>query len=248
MARIGDQTTRPGDFRCASYASIAGAFLFMLSFIFFLSAFLLQQDAEAKKQDHFANYTRLDPKIVYDLWESRRKSQTEYLMGELTASLGWVSLLPAVGTLGHVAGGQDARSALRFMTACFQGAAMVSVIDFTFQAGLHSMTDWLSTWPIMKPDYSACPDDDGDCGQHDWQDDDEDKNGPCHALCPDGVCNSRADQDKPECKACAECHDHDGDGEPDHGHDDHPEGAGVGVGVGVGVGLGSGVGVGVGIG
>jgi hypothetical protein len=28
------------------------------------------------------------------------------------------------------------------MTACFQGAAMVSVIDFTFQAGLHSMTDW----------------------------------------------------------------------------------------------------------
>ena len=31
---------------------------------------------------------------------------------------------------------------VRFMTACFQGAAMVSVIDFTFQAGLHSMTDW----------------------------------------------------------------------------------------------------------
>ena len=45
-------------------------------------------------------------------------------------------------------------------------------------------------------------------------------NDPCHALCPDGVCNSMADHDKPECKACAECHDHDGDGEPDHGHDD----------------------------
>jgi hypothetical protein len=232
MVRIGDQATR-GDYRCASYASMAGAFLFMLSFICFAVALGQESQAEAKKQDNFAKYKQLDPTIVYELWEGRRKSQTAHLLGELTASIGWLSLLPAVGSLGQVAGGQDGRSAVRFMTACFQGAAMVSVIDFTFQAGLHSMTDWLSTWPIMQPDYSAviakdakaalgatnalCPDDDGDCGQHDWQDDDDDA---CKEECPDGTCNSMADHDKPECAACAACHDHDGDGKADHAHDD----------------------------
>lgn len=52
---------------------------------------------------------------------------------------------------------------------------------------MHMVTTWLSlpgyhpasrlsTWPIMQPDYSAavakdalCPDDDDDCGLHDWQ-------------------------------------------------------------------------------
>jgi len=229
MVRIGDQATR-GDYRCASYASMAGAFLFMLSFICFAVALGQESQAEAKKQDNFAKYKQLEPTIVYELWEGRRKSQTAHLLGELTASIGWLSLLPAVGSLGQVAGGQDGRSAVRFMTACFQGAAMVSVIDFTFQAGLHSMTDWLSTWPIMQPDYGAvvakdakavldalCPDDDGDCGKHDWQDDDDDA---CKEECPDGTCNSMADHDKPECAACAACHDHDGDGKADHAHDD----------------------------
>lgn len=223
MVRIGEEGTR-GDHRCASYASMAGAFLFILSFIFFAVALGQESQAEAKKQDNFDKYKQLEPKLVYELWEGRRKSQTAHLLGELTASLGWLSLLPAVGSLGQVAGGQDGRSAVRFMTACFQGAAMVSVIDFTFQAGLHSMTDWLSTWPIMQPDYSAavakdalCPDDDDDCGLHDWQDDDDDH---CNEECPDGTCNSMADHDKPECAACAACHDHDGDGKADHGHDD----------------------------
>ena len=43
----------------------------------------------------------------------------------------------------------------------------------------------------------------------DWQDDDDDA---CKEECPDGTCNSMADHDKPECAACAACHDHDGDG------------------------------------
>jgi len=232
MVRVGDKAAR-GDYRCASYASIVGALLFMLSFILFAIALGQESQAEAKKEDNFAKYKQLEPSLIFELWEGRRKSQTAHLLGELSASLGWLTLLPAVGSLGQVAGGQDGRSAVRFMTACFQGAAMVSVIDFTFQAGLHSMTDWLSTWPFMQPDYSAvvardaatimsavhalCPDDDTDCGQHDWQDDDDD---PCLAECPNGVCNSMADHDKPECVACAACHDHDGDGKPDMAHDD----------------------------
>ena len=112
MVRIGDQATR-GDYRCASYASMAGAFLFMLSFICFAVALGQESQAEAKKQDNFAKYKELEPTIVYELWEGRRKSKTAHLLGELTASIGWLSLLPAVGSLGQVAGGQDGRSAVR---------------------------------------------------------------------------------------------------------------------------------------
>ena len=112
MVRIGEEGTR-GDHRCASYASMAGAFLFILSFIFFAVALGQESQAEAKKQDNFDKYKQLEPKLVYELWDGRRKSQTAHLLGELTASLGWLSLLPAVGSLGQVAGGQDGRSAVR---------------------------------------------------------------------------------------------------------------------------------------
>lgn len=38
------------------------------------------------------------------------------------------------------------------MVACFLSAALVNVIDFIFQAGLVSTTDWISTWPVMQAD------------------------------------------------------------------------------------------------
>ena len=113
MVRISQTMATRGDYRCASYASMAGAFLFMLSFICFAIALGQESQAEAKKQDNFAKYKQLEPTIVYELWEGRRKSQTAHLLGELTASIGWLALLPAVGSLGQVAGGQDGRSAVR---------------------------------------------------------------------------------------------------------------------------------------
>ena len=112
MVRVGDKAAR-GDYRCASYASIVGALLFMLSFILFAIALGQESQAEAKKEDNFAKYKQLEPSLIFELWEGRRKSQTAHLLGELSASLGWLTLLPAVGSLGQVAGGQDGRSAVR---------------------------------------------------------------------------------------------------------------------------------------
>ena len=213
MVRVGQQGPSRGDHRCASYASIAGATLFVFSFIFFAIAMGHESKSETMKEDNFDDYKHLKPALVHELWEGRRKAQTAHLLAELSASIGWLTLLPAVGSLGQIAGGQDGRSAVRFMTACFQGAAMISVIDFTFQAGLHSMTDWLSTWPIMQPDYGAAMAKYMAAVKAAAA-------ALCQAKCPDGVCDSMADHNKTECAECAMCHDHDNDGIADHGHDD----------------------------
>ena len=232
MVRIGDDATR-GDHRCASYGSYASAVLFFFSFVFFASGFAIENESRSFQHAHMREYEALNSSIIYNLWQGRQKSQAGYLAGELSASLAWVTLLPAVGALGHVAGGNDGRSAVRFMTSCFQGAAMISIIDFTFQAGLHSTTDWMSTWPAMQPDFGkplieAVVEDATKVAEAAMV-----GNMACRGSCTAGVCdNFPADADKPECEgACTECHDnhslehhdHDGDGVADHDHWDHGE-------------------------
>ena len=40
------------------------------------------------------------------------------------------------------------------MYNCFVAIAAISTVDFTFQAGTVSMTDWLATWPVMDANHT----------------------------------------------------------------------------------------------
>lgn len=217
MARVGEPDSR-GDYRCATCTAHLGAFLFFISMMFFATAFDQERSTRNKHLEFSLDeYKQLNQTVIYDLWMGRRRAQTPYLLGELCASLGWMSLLPSTGALGQVAGGETGRSAVRFMYAAFQGAAMVSVIDFTFQAGLHTTTDWISSWPLMHPDERHVPDTTPNvsvivsvstnattlAGRTDESED------HCAVACPAGVCDSDATAGAPfvtpECANCTSC-------------------------------------------
>ena len=62
-------------------------------------------------------------------------------------------IIPPVQSLATILGGEQ-RSATKLLTTCFVGAALVSVVDFTFQAGIVSVTDSFSQW-IADAGYDA---------------------------------------------------------------------------------------------
>ena len=100
MARVGEPDSR-GDYRCATCTAHLGAFLFFISMMFFAAAFDLERTTRNKHLEFSMDeYKQLNQTVIYDLWMGRRRAQTPYLMGELTASLGWISLLPSTGALG----------------------------------------------------------------------------------------------------------------------------------------------------
>ena len=70
------------------------------------------------------------------------------LASELLGSCAWLFILPGVQCIADVTGG-DQRSSAKLLTNAFTVAALITIVDFTFQAGMVSTTDWVSTWPKL---------------------------------------------------------------------------------------------------
>ena len=154
------------DHRAAANCAFIGAALFLLSAILFGTGFGIEFSANVaasetpvdmmnstQRRADFDSWRALDVNVLKRRWEGRIASQTPHLLAELTAAVAWFTTLPAVSSAALVAGG-NSRSATRVMYNCFVAIAAISTVDFTFQAGTVSMTDWLATWPVMDANHT----------------------------------------------------------------------------------------------
>ena len=154
------------DHRAAANCAFIGAALFLLSAILFGTGFGIEFSANvAASETHidmmnstqrradFNSWQELDVTVLKRRWEGRIASQTPHLLAELIAAVAWFTTLPAVSSAALVAGG-NSRSATRVMYNAFVAIAAISTVDFTFQAGTVSMTDWLATWPVMDANHT----------------------------------------------------------------------------------------------
>lgn len=155
MAQKGTGVAR--DYRATAYCSWLGAVLFIASAACFMAGGFTQRnemkaaiDGGGSRHERMSKYKELNTTTLQVMWAARRKSEGAYLAAEATGAMAWFSLMPSVDALSTMSG---ERSASKLLRSCFAAVAVITVADFTFQAGMVQMTDWMSTWTsISEPE------------------------------------------------------------------------------------------------
>lgn len=136
----------------------AGVCAYISALCFFVSASIYLAGAVTQTSagggGNFQSYMHLNTTTLQAVWAQRRAAQGQYLAAEIFGAVGWFSVLPAIETLAALTGGHSAASILKWS---FVSAAMLTLLDFTFQAGLVQMTDWISRWPFFMADKTDHP-------------------------------------------------------------------------------------------
>ena len=109
---------------------------------------LLSAFTGKRAEESYMNYTALNATYVRDIWDARRSAGPCYVISELIEAFAWALALPAIIALGDMIGGL--RSCAKISSVCFTIAAISSMINFTFQAGLTSTVDWMLSWDSMS--------------------------------------------------------------------------------------------------
>ena len=144
------------DLRVAAHASFLSSFLMFISAILFASGFSAEWEGRTKDpmQAHIEEYKALNTTLIKELWADRRRARVPYMLGDGFGVVAWVCMMPGVASLAEVSGGEQ-RSSTKLLTSAFSVAAIITVVDFTFQAGLVTTADWVSTWPLLSDDAHA---------------------------------------------------------------------------------------------
>ena len=70
------------------------------------------------------------------------------MFGLFFSIIGWILALPAVSSLGHALGGQQ-RACTNMVLYAFVAAGILTLVEFTSEAGTAMTSDWMSQWPIL---------------------------------------------------------------------------------------------------
>lgn len=142
------------DHRAAANFAFAGAICFVVSSLLYIDAFAVLTTTRSTAPGGFQGYQQLNTTNLQAIWEGRRSSQGAFLFAELFGALGWFSLMPPVASMTAQLGGTT-RSANSIVVSSFNGVAMITLIDITFQAGTISLVDWMSSWDIIADSSEA---------------------------------------------------------------------------------------------
>ena len=161
------------DHRAVSNVSFCSAIMFVVSAMFYVWGFTTEFSAQfpeptmANVRDRLLNrtageermerYMALDPEILRPLWTARAAALMPYLLAEFSAAVAWAMVIPTVLSTAAVLGGH--RSSSTAFSGCFIACAIISLINFTYQGGTVTVTDWISTWPSMQSRNETDPTD-----------------------------------------------------------------------------------------
>ena len=137
------------DHRAASNFAFIGALLFVISALLYIDGIAIENSARVNAPGGMDAYKQLNVTNLQALWAGRRAAQGAILSAEFTGALAWFSLMPPVAAFTAQLGGSS-RSANGIVTSCFNGVALITLVDLTFQAGTISLVDWISSWDIIQ--------------------------------------------------------------------------------------------------
>lgn len=84
-------------------------------------------------------------------WDARTRAKSSFISGSWMMGGAWFAAMPVVDTLASVLQAEQAgESAGSKVRLAFVTAAILSIIEFTSEAGTAQTTTWISTWPMMR--------------------------------------------------------------------------------------------------
>jgi len=149
MVRVG-QAGEHRDLRAVGIWAFVGSALFMFSALLTIDGYAIERKAADNAPGGFNSWRELNVTHLQSRWRGRRDAKGAFLLADVSGAVAWVSLIGPVSAATQLMGGFNGRSANRVVVACFNTAALVTILDFVFQAGTVSLVDWVSTWPVMQ--------------------------------------------------------------------------------------------------
>ena len=139
---------------CAANLAWVAAALMLLGGICTLSGILTESEVTHRGLGRievleYGNHTQLA-----NLWEGRRAARPYLLFGDFLWAFGWLLLITPIQTLATLLGGEQ-RSGTTMLRVCFLAPAILSIVDFTFQAGTVSVSDRVSEAPLFDTSASV---------------------------------------------------------------------------------------------
>jgi hypothetical protein len=165
----GDTERRPSNFEVSDGASVKGGPQIQVStqctkkltwisviFIMLHIALRIIGHIVARANGHgggggwnMTKFEELNPVDIAQRWEMRRSTRTLHVFDEIAGIIGWMCVLPVVMVGVRIISRGNPTSYVQWATPMFSFAVLIRLIEWTFNMGTRTGSDWMSSWSSM---------------------------------------------------------------------------------------------------
>ena len=100
---------------------------------------------------NFTAYQYLEANGLYSHWVDRKNMEGFHILDEFSGIIGYGAMIPVISFITPVLARGTPGVLVNLALPCFAIAAGLRIMEWTTNAGVRVGTDWMATWPIMKP-------------------------------------------------------------------------------------------------
>ena len=118
---------------------------------------LISRHAYASKTGGHFNFTEMEMLRPADLetrWEVRRGSRGLHIIDEIAGIIGWMCVVPVMMVCVRIVSRGNPTSYVQWATPMYAFSVLIRMLEWTFNMGQRTGSDWMSSWPIFKADPS----------------------------------------------------------------------------------------------
>lgn len=142
--------------QCTRRLTVIAAVFIILHNALRVAEHIRGRNAMHKNGGHF-NFTEMEMLRPADLetrWEARRANRGLHIVDEISGIIGWMCVVPVMMVVVKIVSRGNPTSYVQWATPMYAFAVLIRMIEWTFNMGQRTGSDWMSSWPIFKADAS----------------------------------------------------------------------------------------------
>ena len=104
---------------------------------------------------NFTEMEMLKPVDLENRWEARRSNRGLHVLDEICGIIGWMSVVPVMMVVVKIVSRGNPTSYVQWATPMYAFAVLIRMLEWTFNMGQRTGSDWMSSWPIFKANPHA---------------------------------------------------------------------------------------------
>lgn len=98
---------------------------------------------------NMTRYEELNPTDIANRWEVRRSNRAMHVFDEFAGIIGWACVVPVIVIGARILTRGNPTSYVQFAVPMFSFAVLIRLLEWTFNMGQRTGSDWMSSWGSM---------------------------------------------------------------------------------------------------
>jgi hypothetical protein len=98
---------------------------------------------------NMTRFEELNPADIALRWEARRSLRAVHVFDEIAGIIGWMCVLPVIIIAVKIISRGNPTSYVQWVTPMFGFAVLIRILEWTFNMGQRTGSDWMSSWSSM---------------------------------------------------------------------------------------------------